>query len=141
MSKGCGIYTINLYLIEKVNTSCRGSRAWPLLPYWPGCGRCVSKVCSWVHKPTFELHRTPCRVTPLPDRCSGDHYPLPLGALGRAPSFFWLPLSGDAPQRPERKGQRAVPVLDSRKIFTILCGGGDGGGVELDDGLLGIDIM
>ena len=28
---------------------------------------------------SFELHgRTPCSVTPLPARCSGDHYPLPL---------------------------------------------------------------
>ena len=27
----------------------------------------------------FELHgRTPCAVTPLPARCSGDRYPLPL---------------------------------------------------------------
>ena len=44
---------------------------------------------------------------------------------------LWLPLTGYARQHPERQEWRAVPALDSRRIYVNFRGGGDGGRVQL----------
>ena len=69
--------------------------------------------------PPLNYMFAPCSVTSLPARCSGNCYPFPPGATGRAPSF-WLPLAGYARQHPERQERRAVPALNSRRIYMIL---------------------
>ena len=73
-----------------------------------------------MHKPTFELHgRTPCSVTPLPARCSGDRYPLPLAQRVELRPF-WLPLSGYARSaaRPGAPGLKAP--LPGRGVTTVV---------------------
>ena len=101
-----------------------------MVSFLPECGRCVSKVCSCEHKPTFELHgRTLLSYAPACTVFRGSLSFTP-GAVGRAPSF-WLPLAGYARQHPERQEWRAVPALDSRRIYVNFRGGGDGGRVRL----------
>ena len=73
--------------------------------------------------PPLNYMVAPCSVTPLPARCSGDCYPFPPGATGRAPSF-WLPLAGYARSaaRPEAPGLKApLPGRGETTVVASMC--------------------
>ena len=116
-----GIYQLYylIYLITKrKNTSWCGFRAWRWLPYCQGADVVFQKPVYCINLPLNYI-AAPCPVMPLPAWSSGI-INLFSWRDGKS-SVFWLPLSGYALQHPERKGQRAVPALDSRRIFKIYC--------------------